>query len=146
VAGTGLAVALVVAAAIWAAMAFRGRPRRGTEEPDERRLPSLPEAEQLMAGDPVAAYRSIATTVRFTLGERYGIPAPALTTRELQRRMEAVGIDRWQARLAGGLLEECDAVVYAGYRPAAERRMADLTMARELVEPEEQPERAEATA
>ena len=34
----------------------------------------------------------------------------------------------------GGLLEECDSVIYAGYRPAAERRQADLTMAREIVE------------
>jgi hypothetical protein len=34
----------------------------------------------------------------------------------------------------GGLLEECDAVVYAGYRPASERRLADLNMAREILE------------
>jgi hypothetical protein len=127
-------------------MAFARRPRRTIESPEERRVPSLPDPEQLMAGDPVAGYRTIATTVRFTLGERYGIPAPALTTRELQRRMEAAGIDRWQARLAAGLLEECDAVVYAGYRPATERRLADLNMARELVDPQEQPEPAEASA
>ena len=48
--------------------------------------------------------------------------------------MDEGGIDRFQGKLAGNLLEECDAVVYAGYRPAAERRHADLTMARELVE------------
>jgi hypothetical protein len=146
IAGGGAVVALIVAAAIWAATAFRGRPRAAAEEPVERRIPTLPAAEQLIAGDAVAGYRSIATTVRFTLGERYGIPAPALTTRELQRRMEATGADRWQARLAGGLLEECDAVVYAGYRPAAERRLADLNMARELVEPEAQTEAAGAGA
>jgi hypothetical protein len=48
--------------------------------------------------------------------------------------METSGADRFAARLVGGLLEECDSVVYAGYRPAAERRRADLTMAREIVE------------
>jgi hypothetical protein len=91
-------------------------------------------AEALLADDPVGAYRRLATAVRTVLSERYGFPASALTTGELQRRMEAEGVDRWQARLVSGLLEECDAVVYAGYRPAFERREADLTMAREIVE------------
>jgi hypothetical protein len=84
--------------------------------------------------DPVAAYRTLASTVRAALASRYGFPARALTTTELERRMEAEGVDRWQARLVGGLLEECDAVVYAGYRPASERRLADLNMAREILE------------
>jgi hypothetical protein len=91
-------------------------------------------AEALISHDPVDAYRRLATSVRSVLGQRYGFPASALTTLELQRRMEAEGVDRWQARLVSGLLEECDAVVYAGYRPALERREADLTMAREIVE------------
>jgi hypothetical protein len=84
--------------------------------------------------DPVAAYRAMALLVRESLASRYGFPARALTTRELARRMEAEGVDRWQARLVGGLLEECDAVVYAGYRPALERRSADLTMAMQVLE------------
>lgn len=105
--------------------------------------PSLAAAELLLASDPVAAYRALSAIVRSELGTRYGFPAPALTTRELQGRMEAAGVGRWEARLAGGLLEECDAVVYAGYRPAAERRAADLTMAREIVQP---PAPAEAPA
>jgi hypothetical protein len=96
--------------------------------------PGLGGAESLLHSDPVAAYRVLASLVRVELGKRYGLPAPALTTRELRRRMEDAGLDRWQARLVGGLLEECDAVVYAGYRPAAERREADLNMAREIVE------------
>jgi hypothetical protein len=32
------------------------------------------------------------------------------------------------------LLEQCDAVLYAGYRPALERADADLTAAYEIVE------------
>ena len=48
--------------------------------------------------------------------------------------MEAEGVDRWQSRLVRGLLDECDQVIYAGYRPAMERRTADLGIARELLE------------
>ena len=87
-----------------------------------------------METDPVSAYRKLASAVRGVLSDRYGFAAFALTTGELQGRMEARGIDRWQARLVGGLLQNCDAVVYAGYLPAGERRQADLTMAREIIE------------
>ncbi|HEY5477072.1 MAG TPA: hypothetical protein VIK11_10170 [Tepidiformaceae bacterium] len=97
-------------------------------------VPDLRGAAALMEADPVAAYRTLASSVRAVISQRYGLAAYALTTGELQGRMEAGGIDRWQARLVGGLLQECDAVVYAGYRPAGERRMADLNMAREIVE------------
>lgn len=96
--------------------------------------PTLLAAERDIVTNPVAAYRTLGSVVRGVLGERYGFPAPSLTTHELKTRMEAAGVDRWQARLVEGLLEECDAVVYAGYRPATERREADLNMAREIVE------------
>ncbi len=94
----------------------------------------LQDAASIIDTDPVRAYRALATVVRHLLSNRYGFPAFALTTAELQRRMEAEGVDRWQSRLVGGLLQECDAVVYSGYRPAQERRQADLNMAREIVE------------
>ena len=103
-------------------------------EPGIASAPPLAGIEHLLATDPVAAYRKLAAIVRSHLANTYEFPAPSLTTLELQARMEGEGVDRWQARLVGGLLEECDAVVYAGYRPAAERRAADLTMAREIVE------------
>jgi hypothetical protein len=48
--------------------------------------------------------------------------------------MSRRGHDRWQARLVGGLLSQCDAVVYAHYRPAGGRADADLTAAYEIVE------------
>jgi hypothetical protein len=44
------------------------------------------------------------------------------------------GVDRWQARLVGGLLRECDAIVYAGYLPASARADGNLTTAYEIVE------------
>ncbi|MBI2766472.1 MAG: hypothetical protein HYX53_11260 [Chloroflexi bacterium] len=134
ISGVVLAGLLAAALVALAAVALRRRLRRAAPAVEEvRGPPGLDGAERLLDVDPVGAYRSLAATVRAVLADRYGIPARALTTLELQRRMESHGIDRWQARLVGGFLDECDAVVYAGYRPAAERRMHDLTMAREIL-------------
>jgi hypothetical protein len=98
-----------------------------------------------LEGDYVEYYSSIGVTVRRYLTERYDFPAFALTTRELEAEMLKRGLDRWQVRVASGLLDQCDSVVYANYRPAAERADADLTAAYEIVEmsrPEPQPEAA----
>jgi BatD DUF11 like domain len=96
--------------------------------------------------DYVEYYSSIGVTVRRYLTERYGFPAFALTTRELETEMLRRGLDRWQVRVASGLLEQCDSVVYANYRPAAERADADLTAAYEIVEMSRpQPVQQEAT-
>jgi hypothetical protein len=111
------------------------RPRRAAARPAvARELPGLQTAEAVIDSDPVSAYRVMSSVVKTELARRYNLRATALTSNELRRRLEDRGVDRWQARLVGGLLEECDAVIYAGYRPAAERRQADLTMAREIVE------------
>lgn len=101
--------------------------------PPEVVPPDLQGAQQLLHSDPVGAYRLMSSVVKNELARRYGVRATALTSTELRRRLEKDG-DRWEARLVGGLLEECDSVIYAGYRPAAERREHDLTMAREIVE------------
>ena len=125
----------VSAALFLGARAFTRRPKRQEmEAPLVALPPTLTGAEGLIDSDPVGAYRTLSSVVRGALGSKYGFPASSLTTPELKRRMESAGVDRWQARLVGGLLEECDAVVYAGYRPAGERRDADLNMAREIVE------------
>jgi hypothetical protein len=104
--------------------------------PDGAAVPAQPQtltgAESLLDTDPVGAYRLMSSVVKSELARRHGLRATALTTTELRQRLDAA--DRWQARLVGGLLEECDSVIYAGYRPAAERRRADLTMAREIIE------------
>jgi hypothetical protein len=129
---------LVLLAALGARRALRwqrNRPRRvPAPVPVPAPPPDLSGAAAQLDSDPVAAYRQLASTVRAVLAARYSFPARSLTTAELERRMETEGVDRWQARLVGGLLEECDAVVYAGYRPAPERRHADLNMAREILE------------
>ena len=135
--GLGAAAALVVTGllGVWLTKVFRRRLRAARPPVEEAPAPppGIQGAEGLLHHDPVAAYRSLAATIRAAIGDRYGFPAFALTTAELQRRMEGHGVERWQARLVSGLLEECDAVVYAGYRPAAERREHDLTMAREIL-------------
>ena len=93
-------------------------------------------------GDLIVYYTTLGNAVRNYLTHRYAFPAFALTTRELDSEMRRLGLDRWQVRVAAGLLSQCDAVVYARYRPAAERADADLTAAYEIVEmsrPEERP-------
>jgi hypothetical protein len=84
--------------------------------------------------DPGAYYASLAATVRRYLSARYEFPAYALTRREMERGMRQAGIDRWPARLTANLLEECDAVQFAVFRPAIERREQDLTSAYEIVD------------
>src|SRR5690606_11045925 len=44
-------------------------------------------------------YGTIAVSVRDYLGDRFRFNAAALSTSELERRMTAHGVDRWQARL-----------------------------------------------
>jgi len=135
--GAGAAIAVLLLASLLFLAGRRLWRRLRPPRPGEDQAPlppSLTGPEALLHSDPVAAYRALAAVVRSVVGERYEIPAPALTSRELERRMEAEGIDRFRARLVGGFLQECDAVVYAGYRPALERREADMTMAREIVE------------
>lgn len=138
---------LVLALLSVASVALARRVRRSRPVPapggEPPALPGLDGLELELHRDPVRAYRRLGATVRHVLADRYGFPAHALTTVELHERMESEGVDRWQARLVTGLLEECDAVVYAGYRPATERATADLNMAREIVEA--RPLAAEAT-
>lgn len=135
----GIAAGVLAGAAVLALLtALAGREvvrrfRRSGPPPVAPGVPrTLEGAEQLLHSDPVGAYRLMSAVVKADLAERYGVRATALTTSELRRRLESGG-ERWEARLVAGLLEECDSVIYAGYRPAAERREADLTMAREII-------------
>ena len=136
IAGGLLAAVVLVAAVGFAIRVLRRLPRPAPMVEEEVPLEpgdALAAAAALLETDATGAYRAIGSAVRRVLGDRYAFPAQALTTEELQRRMEVAGVDGWEARLARELLRECDAVVYAGYRPATERREADLTVAREIV-------------
>ena len=98
------------------------------------RLDALAAADPLAHADYDAYYGTLANVVRDYLQQRFGFNARALTTAELQRRMVALGVDRWQARLVSGLLDRCDAAVYAGRRPDPVSADHDLTVAFEIVE------------
>ncbi len=138
--GIALGALVLLAIVFWLAARALAWVRRRLPAPEAPFVPEpappaiLTSVEDQLSLDPVAAYRAMATSVRAALANQYGFPARALTTHELQRRMEAEGVDRWQSRLVRGLLDECDQVVYAGYLPAMDRRTADLAMARELLE------------
>ncbi|HEY8490157.1 MAG TPA: BatD family protein [Dehalococcoidia bacterium] len=139
------AAAVLVAAAAGFLMVRR---RRARPRPDLRppAAPRAPEDAAVAELDRIAGMRLIerrefqtfylllADCIRRYLTERYGFPAVALTTSELRASMEPAGVSRWQARLVDGLLVECDAVVYAGYVPAAARAEGDLAVAYEIVE------------
>ncbi len=132
----GLTVLLVLAA----------RRRRRGPAPSPTVPPPAPEDEARAELERVAAlglpgggdhkehYRLLGRCVRRYLTGRYGFPALALTTAELEGQMVGLGVDRWQARLVSGLLQECDDVRYGQYVPAAARADADLTAAFEIVE------------
>jgi hypothetical protein len=104
------------------------------EDVARARLDAIAHAQHLDRGDFDAYYGELSLAVRDHLEARFGFRATALTTRELERRMTAEGIDRWLARLVAGLLARCDAAVYARSYPDAASADHDLTVAYEIVE------------
>ncbi|MEX0751244.1 MAG: hypothetical protein WD359_10600, partial [Dehalococcoidia bacterium] len=90
-------------------------------------------------------YARLAEIVRAYLSERFGFPGYAMTRREMERGMARAGIDRFVARVTANLLEQCDAVQFAGFRPPPERLDADVTAAYEIVQMTESEPAAEAT-
>ncbi|MYD28850.1 MAG: hypothetical protein F4X03_08065 [Dehalococcoidia bacterium] len=130
-----VAVVIAAIAAVLARRWWRNRPvDAGEVAPEPPPGPDiLASAEALLETDAAGAYRAISSAVRHVLGERYEFPAQSLTAAELETRMADAGVDGWEERMARELLRECDAVVYAGYRPVVERRVADLRIAREII-------------
>lgn len=141
--GGGLAIALLAALA-WSWVRRRRRaqaedrrldaPPSGPEERARARLSRLTDGELLAGGDFDAFYGGISVIVRGYLQERFAFRAMAMTTIELQQRMEERGVERWQARLVAGLLDRCDAAVYAHRNPDPASADHDLTVAFEIVE------------
>jgi hypothetical protein len=86
------------------------------------------------APDYQSYYGGLALVVRDYLQQRFGFNAAALTTTELEARMTAEGIGRWQARLVSGLLDRCDAAVFARRYPDPTSADHDLTVAFEIIE------------
>ncbi len=133
------AFAALTAAGYWLvrrAMALPPPPAAMPTPPREPHVAARAALDALHA-DPTASlnarYAGIALILRRYLSERFGFAAYAMTRRELERGMTRAGIDRWPARLTANLLEQCDAVQFAGFVPAMERIDADLTAAYEIV-------------
>ncbi len=149
-------VVVVVAVGVSAAIGLRRRrhpveaipepePSLTAEDEARRRLEAMAAARPLAAGDYDAYYGTISGVVRGYLQQRFAFRATALTTPELERRMTGKGVERWQARLVGGLLDRCDAAVYAGRRPDPASADHDLTVAFEIIELSRPRPEAEAT-
>ncbi|MGD9894388.1 MAG: BatD family protein, partial [Dehalococcoidia bacterium] len=88
----------------------------------------------LERGDIKQFHALLAACIRRYLTVKYHFPAFAMTTTELKRSMTDLGVDRWQARLVGGLLTESDAVNFAQYVPARARCEQNLEMAYQIVD------------
>lgn len=138
-----LGVAAVLVLAGYGARRWQARPRRvavvapaaaPVDEAARARLDVLATASPLAHGDYDGYYGTIAEVVRDHLETHFGFNARALTTAELQQRMVALGVERWQARLVSGLLDRCDGAVYARRRPDPSSADHDLTVAYEIVE------------
>jgi hypothetical protein len=126
-----------------AARRWQARPRRAAitvAPPSEAETSARQRLDVLAASDPLSRrdydtyYGTIAEVVRDYLQARFGFGARALTTTELQQRMVTMGVERWQARLVSGLLDRCDAAVYARSRPDPSSADHDLTVAYEVIE------------
>lgn len=142
--GAAVAVATVV---LWPALraVYRRRqmkpfpplapgPSLSPEDIAQAELGRLRESMPPGQGEYKRFYQSLAHCIRRYLQDRHAFPATALTAGELEERMIAQGIDRWQARLVGNLLSECDKVMYTGYVPPLARLEGDLRLAYEIVE------------
>jgi len=90
-------------------------------------------ASGLAHADPAEYYARLAATVRAYLSERFAIAAFAMTRSEIAAGMTAASVDRWPARLAANLLEQCESVEFAGFRPVPDRRASDLAAAYEII-------------
>lgn len=109
-------------------------PAEPAKSPHERARTALDAlSDGAASGDVRSYYEQIAVTIRWYLSERFGFPAYAMTRTELEPAMTAAGADRWPAHLTANLLEQADAVQFAGFEPPPERREADLTTAYEII-------------
>ncbi|MSQ09899.1 MAG: hypothetical protein EXR52_02690 [Dehalococcoidia bacterium] len=105
--------------------------------PEARVRGALQEAAALLnegAVEFAVYYTLLSTAVRAYLEERTDLPALSSTTRELRRRMELHGTDKWHARVILSLLDECDAVKWAHAGRDLARAQRAMTMAYEVVD------------
>ncbi len=107
------------------------------ESPEERARRELGRIEALYLNNGTVSYAdyysSIAGCVRSYLAQKYGPWTLGCTTKELREKMEHNGVERWQARVVYGLLDECDSVRWSRYSPATARAERAIALAYEIV-------------
>lgn len=142
----GLAVAAVVVLSVGALWFWRQSrrevrpavvvPDMSAEQTARQRLDLAATVGPRHAGAPDYEhyYGELAAAVRAYLTARFGFNASAMTTTELERSMTGQGVGRWQARLVSGLLDRCDAAVFARRYPDPTSADHDLTVAFEIIE------------
>jgi hypothetical protein len=138
--GLGVLALALVALVLWGRLRSSGAPVavleevRSPEDLARARLDQLRSAALADRDQYRRFYGELSLVVRSYLEARYAFNATALTTAELKPRFDETGVGRWQARLVSGLLERCDAAVYARARPDPASADHDLTVAYEIVE------------
>ena len=93
----------------------------------------LEEAGLLDSGEQIEYYTRLGERLRHYLSRRFDVPASAMTPIEIEKQLDATAMNKLAVRQAVSTLEQCQAVQFAGYRPARERAEADLAGAREIV-------------
>ena len=140
----GIGTALIAALVAWRWRAQRRRrgeavPGPAVATPADRvareldrlgRLPASAESARLYCTTITQSLRDYFTDV-------YRLPANGLTTSELPDRLLQAGADSGTATLVRRLFDECDAVAYAGVRPAPGRLTGYLELAHSIVAPRE---------
>lgn len=128
--GLGVAVFFLMRAAL----ATRPLVRPSTaERPEAVALRRLDAVRASADGAATGTYEALATIIRVYLEQRFALPVTALTAAEARAVLLRAGVDAWPVRLITDLLRQCDAVRYAGYRPAPARQAGDLAVAYEIV-------------
>ena len=111
-------------------------PILSAQSPDDAALEAfegITEARLLERGELSEYYRRIGESLRSYLSRRFGVPASAMTPRELEAGLEATSMGKLAARQTVSTLRQCESVQFAGYMPARERAEADLMAAAEIV-------------
>lgn len=97
------------------------------------RLEKLLESRLLESGRIKEFYTELSDVVRTYVNHRFLLPGPELTTAELARRMEYLGLPQVFRRETNVLLEESDVVKFAKYKPEIEIALSTAKRARSLV-------------
>jgi hypothetical protein len=134
-------LAVLAAAALAAVLVYLWKRRRRRLKggvapalpPDAVALSALDELADIDGIDGRLFYFRLSAVLRRYLHERYGIPAPEMTTEELLPEMDRLGVDRDRATSLKQLFSDAEPVKYAGRFAVVDRMKKDLDLARNFI-------------